>query len=170
MDNTLISPLTQPYLDAIRAAYPDLEVHSSLLVRNGQYNDILILNDLWAFRFPRYSHGVEEMLAEFCLLDKIAPYLTLSIPQPVYHSSSLQVGQAFTGYRFIPGISLYRNVLQSLAQAVQVSLASQLANFLVELHSLPVQDFCPDAPANDQAGNWTEMYFKVRTLLILNPF
>jgi len=166
MDNTLISPLTQPYLDAIRAEYPDLEVHSSLPARNGQYNDILILNDQWAFRFPRYPHGVEEMLAEFSLLDKIAPYLTLSIPRPVYHSSSLQVGQAFTGYHFIPGISLYRNVLQNLAREVQLNLAGQLANFLVELHGLPVQDFCPDAPVNDQPGNWAEMYFKVRTLLM----
>ncbi len=53
------------YLQAIQAAYPDLSIHNSCLHnKDGQYNDILIVNDEIIFRFPRYPEGVQSIQNE----------------------------------------------------------------------------------------------------------
>lgn len=51
------------YLQTIRKAYPELSIQNTRLnTRKGQYNDILIINADWIFRFPRYAEGIESII------------------------------------------------------------------------------------------------------------
>ncbi|NIV36025.1 MAG: hypothetical protein GWN58_43215, partial [Anaerolineae bacterium] len=57
-----------------------------------------------------------------------------------YRNLGQPVGQAFAGYRMIPGEPLWRDTFRAIeSQAVVRALADQVAGFLHSLHSVPVK-------------------------------
>ncbi len=149
------------YLHAIQTAYPDLSIQSAVPYnKDGQYNDILIVNDAIIFRFPRFSESIANLRHEVHILERIQGYTTLPIPNPIYACLDSQtIGHVFMGYEKIPGEPLWRELFQSIENDETLQkLATQLAHFLEELHSIPVEIFESDLPINDSWEEWAQLY------------
>ena len=140
------------YLHVIREAYPDLDIDSVRLHANeGQFNDVLFINDDLIFRFPRYAESIPDFFREIEVLQKLKGNVNLPIPQPTYVSSGTRsVGKAFMGYPLLPGKPLFRDVLTTIAdKSILDALARQLAEFLHGLHHLSPVALGLNLPVND---------------------
>jgi aminoglycoside 2''-phosphotransferase len=120
-------------LQVIRRAYPDLPIHSVQPHNHeGQFNNLLIINDELVFRFPRYVDGVASILNETRILSRIQGRTSLPIPNPIYSSQGTQrVGEV-------------------------------LAGFLQELHAISLQTLGDDLPLQDGLSEWVNLYADIR--------
>ncbi len=127
--------MTQPlYYSLINEKLPNLFFHN-VEHAGGQFNDVLIVNGEWVFRFPRYREGVANLLAETRLLEALQGRLSLEIPRPLVKGFEYKVpGLTFTGHRLVKGEPLDPQGLSALPAEQQEKLAGQLAEFLCELH------------------------------------
>ena len=65
---------------------------------------MVVVNKESIFRFPKYSHVMEKLKTEIAILNAIQDYVTLAAPVPIFINLEQQVvGEAFVGYRLIPG-------------------------------------------------------------------
>jgi len=81
------------YLQRIHEAYPDLMVKTARLhTRDGQFSDILFVDEELIFRFPRSPHVAKAMAFEMAILSRLQRHMSLPIPNPVYHRADPQTG------------------------------------------------------------------------------
>ena len=124
-------------LRSVRAAYPDLAI-VSVEPGGGQNSDVLLVNGgALVFRFPRYEHVLGRMRVEAAVLSGLQGRLPLPVPVPLYVHLEAPVGEAFLGYRCLPGEPLRRAALKDLPRGTVDRLAEQLARFLQALHGVP---------------------------------
>jgi len=140
----------------------------------GQRSDVLVINDVWIFRFPRLRDEVARMIAETHLLKALRGRLPLPIPEPVYHSFDYPVpGLAFVGYRRLPGEPFTRDSLgKSGDRQKHVHLAGQLVEFLRALHGIPLESLNQSngvgsgmviqPQVQDRRETWEALYMAVR--------
>lgn len=155
----------EAYLRAITELYPDFPIQSAdLQEEEGQYNDILIVNDEFIFRFPKYPEGVQGIQNEIRILSRIQGYTTLPIPDPIYTSKGeARPGKVFMGYRKLPGEPLWRETFRRIEdEDVLQRLATQLAGFLKELHGIPFERIGSDVPVQDSLAEMAELYAGIR--------
>ena len=155
------------YLSQIRTVMPKVEF-SRVEQAGGQYNDVVIVNREWIFRFPRYREAVNMLAAETRLLESLRGRLPLPIPDPIYQKFDPPVpGLAFTGYRSLPGEPFLREALEAVRDEwVREDLASQLARFLRSLHAIPPQEVnLAQLRAADGRAEWEAMYAEIRSKL-----
>ncbi len=155
------------YIAALYAAYPNLRIERMRLNDEGQYNDILIVNDDLIFRFPRHNEGIEKLEKEIALLDRIRLTLPLPVPEPTYHRFVPRaVGQVFTGYRLLPGEPLWRETVATITDpAIVRRLAIQLAGFLHDLHSIPNDHVADVLAVADWRQLWDDLEAEIRAAL-----
>lgn len=156
---------TSFYVKTIQCAYPDFSVHSATMNTQGQNNDILMVNDSFIFRFPKYADGIEQLERELAILKGIGDTLTLSIPQVLFeHVTPQIVGQVFVGYRLVPGVPLWRETLGNIGkEPIIENLARQLAQFLRELHSIPIEAIIEQPlPVADTYQEWNDIYSRIQ--------
>ncbi|HEY8292942.1 MAG TPA: aminoglycoside phosphotransferase family protein [Thermomicrobiales bacterium] len=155
------------YIASIHAAYPALRIERMRLNDEGQYNDILIVNDDLIFRFPRHDEGIERLEKEIALLDRIWPVLPLPVPEPTYRRFVPRaVGQVFAGYRMLPGEPLWRETAAAITDPIVVRrLAMQLAAFLCDLHGIPTDHVADVLPTADWHQLWAGLEEEMRTAL-----
>lgn len=149
----------------VRESYPELEIAGLRLIEgDGQYNELLVVNESLIFRFPRYAPGVKTLQREIAFLGRIQGRTTLPVPDPEYLShNGATPGRAFMGYRMIPGEPLWRERLQAIEDEETLQrLADQLALFLKELHSIPVGDAVADFPVEDRPEEWAQLHAEFR--------
>ena len=120
------------YLQSIHEAYPDLDVASAEFNAQGQNSDVVVVNGEFIFRFPKYAHVLERLKTETAILRGIQGYVTLAVPAPIFiNLEQKAVGEAFVGYRMIPGEPLWRDTFREIdSQEVVRRLAGQVAGFL----------------------------------------
>ncbi len=156
------------YLQTIREEYPDLVVTSALLNAQGQNSDVVVVNGEFIFRFPKYSHVLERLRTETAILRGLQGRLPLAVPAPIYSNlEGMAVGQAFVGYRMIPGEPLWRDTFRALDnQEVVQALADQVAGFLSALHSVPVVELpACDLHRYDTYEESADIYVRIREKL-----
>jgi len=131
------------YVEYLEKLYPELQIKSAYINEIGQNNDVLIVNDNMVFRFPKYESGIYQLRLETKLLERIRPFITLNIPDPSYQMFQDKVpGKVFTGYKMIEGESFRKNIFTEVNDEKQLQkLACTLANFLKELHQIPLSTF-----------------------------
>lgn len=148
------------YEERIRRLAPDLSVSSLNINRDGLVNDVVIVNGEFIFRFPKHEYALKHLKDEARILRLLQNYITLDIPSPLYESDDC------LAYRMIPGETLRRDMLLRLPEDDQQALADQLAQFLKELHGLPVEqvtDFeMPSADALMKYEGWVKAYERIR--------
>ena len=152
----------------IREVYPDLVIATVRPIEAGQYNDVLLVDGELIFRFPRFAEGVRTLATETAILRGLRGAITLPIPDPIYRSlDSGIVGQAFTGYRLIPGEPLWLDTFRAIDdEATLDRLAGQLATFLRELHGVPVEGaIACELPVPDHRAHWSDLYARIRAKL-----
>jgi len=155
------------YIAALYAAYPNLRIERMRLNDEGQYNDILIVNDDLIFRFPRHAEEIEKLEKEIALLDQIRSALPLPIPEPTYRRLVPRaVGHVFAGYRMLPGEPLWRETVAAITDpAVMRRLMTQLATFLGALHGIPTDHVAALLPVADWRQLWAGLEEEIRAAL-----
>jgi aminoglycoside 2''-phosphotransferase len=155
------------YLRAIRRAYPDLETLSIEFNDQGQNNDVVVVDGAFVFRFPKYPHVLDRLKIETAILNGIQNRVTLPVPNPVFADLERTVGEAFVGYRMLPGEPLWRDTFRAIeSQAVVRSIARQVASFLQALHTVPVDDTIGvDLPRQDTYEEVADIYRRIRSKL-----
>ena len=140
------------YLRTIKEAYPSLDIHSARLhTSDGQFNDILYINDDLLFRFPRYEEDISDFLREIKVLQRLQGHASLPVPNPIYVSAETRLrGNVFMGYKMLAGRPLFRETLNSIKdKSTLESFAQQLADFLYGLHHLSPAELGLDLPPPD---------------------
>lgn len=148
--------------------YPELTIRSFRSYNTeGQFTDILIVNEELVFRFPRYLHVAQSLQREMDLLSQIQPHLSLPVPDPIYQNKEGDSWeQVFMGYRLIPGETLQQKTLANLERQGQLDpVIRQIGTFLQELHGLPPETLAMDLPVADTVEEWAEMYADIRSQL-----
>lgn len=124
--------------EQIQQAFPDYAIHNiAQTVWSGQNNDVILVNGDTVFRFPKYQFGVDLIESEVRVLNYLRPHITLAIPEPRFHHVD-QLGNSFIGFPLLPGSPLTHERLHALDDNTQQRIADQLANYLCEIHTLPV--------------------------------
>jgi aminoglycoside phosphotransferase (APT) family kinase protein len=116
----------------IAEQFPELEVRSLRLLAEGWDNSVWVVDEQWAFRFPRRAIAVAGVEREIQLLPRLAPVLPLPIPAPVF------VGRPADGYPWpffgamlLPGREAPD---ANLSDASRIRAAPVLGEFLRSLH------------------------------------
>ncbi len=150
----------EPYEKRICEICPELAIESVSLNRAGLLNDVAIVNDEFVFRFVKRDFGYKDPQEEANLLRFLRKYITLPIPEPFYASHDA------LAYRLICGETLRRDILMRLAEDDQQAVADQLAQFLKELHNVPVSEVSdfeiPKADALMEYEGWVNAYKRIR--------
>jgi aminoglycoside 2''-phosphotransferase len=156
---------SQPFIRAIQAAYPELVVETAVFNEEGQYNQVLLVNNNTIFRFPRFAGGVAQLALETKILTAVRPYLPLAVPNPIYSQfQNPNIGQAFMGYQRIPGEPLMPAAFAKIAD--KVVIARQIARFLQALHAVPIRDLLDEPlPVSDTKEEWWDVYGRIQTKL-----
>jgi aminoglycoside 2''-phosphotransferase len=139
-------------LRRVQALYPYLGTETVRLIDEGAFNELLVVDETYIFRFPRTADGVQRLRSELVVLRALQGHLSLPIPAPLFVSPNMhEVGPAFIGYEMIPGEPL-RQHLAALTKKREIRhLADQLAAFLRELHAFPIQEVRSDLPVHDRS-------------------
>jgi aminoglycoside 2''-phosphotransferase len=148
------------YEKRIRELAPDVEIKSLSLNRQGLVNDVIVVNRELIFRFPKVEHGFKHLKNEARILRFLKNYITLEIPSPIYEDSDV------VGYRMIPGETLRRDLVLRLPEDDQQAAADQLAQFLKELHGVPIDELAsfemPTADALMKYEGWVGIFGRIR--------
>jgi aminoglycoside 2''-phosphotransferase len=159
------------YSQTIKETYPNLDIHSArLYTSEGQFNDILYINDDLLFRFPRYQEGISDFLQEIEVLQRLQGHVSLPIPNPIYvRAETRRVGSVFMGYEMLAGRPLFRETLNVITdKATLESFAQQLATFLDGLHHLSPAELSLDLPAPDTLAESKSLFSDIEKHLF--PF
>lgn len=159
--------MLENYVQKILEVHPNLQIHSVILNENGQNNAVIEVNNELIFRFPKYQQGIKELHEETRLLKFINKYITLDISNPIYQNLESQtVGEVFIGYRKIPGKNFDMQVFHSMRHDDLCVIANQLAQFLSELHNIPLQaEFMDHHYQQNQYKYWENMYRRIQEKL-----
>lgn len=153
------------YIEAIERTYPDFSVRSVEANPLGQNNDVLLVNNAFIFRFPKYAQGIDQLATEVAILKGIGKYVTLPIPQITFEQLAIPtVGQVFVGYHLLPGEPLLRETYVGVQdERILESLAHQLARFLRELHQVPVERaITHQLSVCDTYDEWSTIFARIR--------
>lgn len=157
------------YARRVQEVYPELRVRTArLILEDGQYNDVLVVNGELIFRFPRLLAGVKRLETLVRVLRVVRRHVALATPEPVYSCTvPAVVGQAFLGYPRVPGEPLWQETFDRLGgEDVLQAIATQAATFLKELHSIPPDEAFPGALARfDPLAEWADLYARIRERL-----
>lgn len=160
--------MLEALLNTVRQAYPELIIEDAYLNEDGQYNHVVIVNDDMVFRFARFEESVKTLQKEIAILQSVQNHITLEVPNPIYQQlAASATDQCFVGYPKIHGIPLWHDVFQKITdKSVLNGMAEQLANFLKELHSIPIAKVVPDMLVNgDGRPYWMDLYNRFQSKL-----
>lgn len=163
-----MTTLLAGYTNQIQRRCPDLPVRTATLNADGQYNDVLVVNDAYIFRFAKVRPAIETLRREVHILHRLQRRLPLPIPNPTFVSpEGAGLGEAFMGYSLIPGQPLWREAFRALSDESGLSrMAGQLADFLRALHSLPPEQIVPAGqPVADTADDMRDLFSRIRAKL-----
>src|SRR5438067_7939107 len=123
--------------------FPELDVELLRPYAEGWDYTIWLVNEAWAFRFPRREIVVPGAAREIAVLPELAPVLPIPVPRPLF------VGEPdegfpwpFFGSALLPGRELG---LATLDDRARIEVGRSLARFLRRLHDAVVAyDLPPD--------------------------
>ena len=148
---TVYTPARQPILGRMAEWDPEVQVDEALareliggqfpelrdapirLLAAGWDNIVYLVDDRWAFRFPRRAVAVAGVEREISTLPRIAPNLPLPIPEPRHVGRpSGDYPWPWFGTPFLPGVEL---AAAGIPDDRRGPLATTLGAFLAALHA-----------------------------------
>ena len=116
--------------------FPELALKSLRPLSEGWDYTIWVVDEIWAFRFPRRKVVVPGTLRELETLPQLAPLLPVAVPEPVYVGRPAQrFPWPFFGSKLLPGQELGEAELRDDAR---IDVGRSLARFLRVLHAADV--------------------------------
>ncbi|OIU73044.1 phosphotransferase family protein [Rossellomorea aquimaris] len=154
----------QDKINLIKEKIPNFIIHNYYKNEQGQNNVVLIINDEWVFRFPKYKGGIEQLKKETVILESVSTKLSIPVPKPEFQSfHSEEPGQVFTAYRLLPGSPLWRENIINIEEPWRQQAAGDLAVFLKELHSIPADTILSPAQQNSVVEEMEDLYKRLET-------
>ena len=121
----------------LAALVPDLDVLRVRFLDEGWDNRLFLVNDDVVLRVAKTGPCSDHLVAESITLRAIASSISCPIPRPMFvHRPSRTFPLAAMGYQMLSGVSL---VASEVTDAVADWLAPDLARFLTDLHSVPIE-------------------------------
>jgi aminoglycoside phosphotransferase (APT) family kinase protein len=118
--------------DLVASQFLEIEPDILRLLGAGWDNTVWLIDDRWAFRFPRRSIAVPLLEHEIAVLAQVAPQLPLPVPVPTFVGRPARgYPWPFVGAPFLPGVELAESRLPDEAR---IPLARGVAAFLRTLH------------------------------------
>lgn len=122
-------------LELIKKQFPEIPAQKIRPLGAGWDNTAFLVDEDLVFRFPRREIAVALLEAEWSILPKLAPHLSLPIPIPKWKGSpSPNFSWPFIGYKMISGLTACN---ANLSEEERDDLAQPIAHFLSKLHSIP---------------------------------
>jgi aminoglycoside phosphotransferase (APT) family kinase protein len=116
----------------IESQFPELQGASVREIGAGWDNVVHLVDDRWAFRFPRRAIAIPGVHREIDLLPRLAPHLPLPIPEPRWVGLPTDdYPWPWFGATYLPGVELPDS---GLAEDRRAELGAALGAFLRELH------------------------------------
>ncbi len=152
------------YMGLIRSRCPQIDITKvKYLINEGKYNDVIIINDTYIFKFARYDWSVVYLENEARVTNFIRNRIEPMVP------AHEPLEKEMVKYNIINGKPIFRNLLLQMNGKYQETLAQQIGNFLKTLHTIPVEDAqnmgigeCQNAISQDGWKQFTEgIYRKV---------
>jgi aminoglycoside phosphotransferase (APT) family kinase protein len=117
----------------IEAQFPELRGVSVTEVAAGWDNVVHLVDDRWAFRFPRRAIAIPGVEREIEVLPRLSAHLPLPIPEPRFVGApSDEYPWPWFGAAYLPGVELAESGLPDVAR---VDLGAAMGAFLRELHA-----------------------------------
>jgi aminoglycoside phosphotransferase (APT) family kinase protein len=130
--------------ELIGEQFPEIEQRSLRLLGQGWDNTMWLVDEQWAFRFPRRQMVIPGLENEMSYLPILAPLLPLQVPEPTLLGQPTEsFGWPFYGAPFLPGCELAESALDDEAR---IALGRPLGEFLRALHSLELDADLPVDP------------------------
>ena len=124
--------------------FPELDAASARLLGEGWDNSVWIVEERWAFRFPRRAVAIAGVERELAVLPRLAPLLPVPIPAPVFVGrSSERFAWPFFG---APLLSGSEPADADLSDEARIELGTALGRFLCALHQIELDVDLPDDP------------------------
>lgn len=121
----------------LERCFPSLPIRHVRMILTGWDNYALEVNGQWILRFPRRRDGVARLKMEIKLLPLITRISSVRVPEFEYMwAGGAGFSKVFVGYKKIQGVPMTNQILTKRKSA---RLASQLSQFLREIHSIPPQ-------------------------------
>lgn len=118
----------------IGSQFPELADASVRELAAGWDNVVHLVDDRWAFRFPRRAIAVPGVHREIEILGRLAPNLPVPVPEPRWIGQpSDDYPWPWFGARYLPGVELAESGLTDEARA---GAGVSLGRFLRRLHGL----------------------------------
>lgn len=148
------------YEQRIRDIFPELSIENISLNDEGVDNDVIEVNNELIFRFPKHEEAFEKLNQELRILKLLPHYTKTNIPKIFYESREV------IGYFMIFGVNLRKDILSELDEQALQSVAEQLATFLKELHSVPLNQILefdiPDSEVYRKYEDWLNLYHRLQ--------
>ena len=126
VDETLVRSL-------LADQFPELDASTLRFVGEGWDNAVWVVEETWAFRFPRRQIALPGVERELAVLPRLAPLLSVPAPQPRFVGVP---GERFPWPFFgAPLLSGVEPCDAALTDDERVTLGGQLGRFLRELHA-----------------------------------
>lgn len=128
--------------------FPELSLESLRPLAEGWDNSVWVVDERYAFRFPRRQIAIPGVVLELAVLPKLAPLLPVPIPDPVFQGRPAEgYPWPFFGSELLPGRETCDAELDDEAR---LEVALQVAGFLQTLHGLDLDVALP-LDANSRA-------------------
>lgn len=118
--------------------FPELDAASARFLGQGWDNSVWVVEERWAFRFPRRAIAIPLVARELLVLPRLAPLLPVPVPEPRFVGRpSARFPWPFFGAPLLPG---REPADAGLAEVDRAELGAALARFLSTLHSAAMLD------------------------------
>ncbi len=122
------------YFSYIKSKYPQFAIDKmECNFTDGKHGDIVIVNEKDVFKFARYDWSVGYIDNEVNVINTIGRKFLITVPRAEL------IEKGIGRFSYIRGEPLYRNALLQLGSRAQDMIAEQLADFLNQLHSIPIK-------------------------------
>jgi aminoglycoside 2''-phosphotransferase len=154
------------YRQQIKQVEPALNIKSWQENQEGLVNDVIIINGERIFRFPKNdSWAVEHLWAEANCLTLLRQHLDMPLPHWTIYEGAL-IDTPFISYKMIAGKALQWFEIAQLSEKEQDRLAEQIATFLRQMHTIPMQQVVEaeikPSVTNRTQERWLKLYEDVQ--------
>lgn len=120
----------------IEHTFGEFSVESIKVIGAGLDSVAYLVNDEYIFKKSKHKEAAENMKKEISVLRYLEGKLPLEIPRIEFYDADVNI----CGYKEIKGTILTPEMYSSMNNEEQKQLAKDIANFLIQLHALPLPE------------------------------
>lgn len=125
---------TDDVIKLIEEQFQSIKVEEIHLMASGFDNNVYRVNNQYLFRFPRRKIANKLIQKEGRILPILKQRLSIAVPNPVFYGDPASCyPYDFLGYEYLNGLSI-----EEIATINSIDSIDILANFLAQLHSVPI--------------------------------